>query len=141
MSRTRSTVPAAATALYAIASVEAAVKATIRQVTSPGVRDVMWSAWTEALALADSPDRMPWERDTKATVITQEAAHLAMVRMLEAVADIESRCRIRNLLALECEFIETESTEGGRAADVLLLGGRVAGALAGLPAASPASRR
>jgi hypothetical protein len=99
----------------------------------------MWSAWTEALAAAqaDSPDRMPWDRDTKATVITQEAAHLAMVRMLEVVADIESRCRIRNLLALECEFIETESTESGRAADVLLLGVCPAGALAGLPAASP----
>jgi hypothetical protein len=73
----------------------------------------MWSAWQDALAVAaaDSPDRMAWEKAAEATVITQEAAHLAMVRMLEAVADIESRFRIRNLLALECEFIETESTE------------------------------
>ena len=84
---------------------------------------------------------MAWEKAAEATVITQEAAHLAMVRMLEAVADIESRCRIRNLLAMECEFIETESTEGGRGADVLLLGGRPVGALAGLSDASPASRR
>jgi hypothetical protein len=61
MSRTaRSTAPAAV--MYRIESVEAAVKATIRQVASPAVRDAMWSAWTEALAIAaaDPPDRMPW---------------------------------------------------------------------------------
>ena len=114
MSRTaRSTAPSAVT--YRIEAVESAVKATIRQVTSPGVRDVMWSAWTEALAVVDSPDRMPWEKASDVTVITTEAAHLAMVRMLEAITDIESRRRIRDILALELEFTEPEEgTEGIR---------------------------
>lgn len=113
MSRTaRNTAPAAVT--YRIESVEAAVKATIRQVTCPAVRDAMWSAWQEALAAAtaDSPDRLPWEKASDAVVITQESAHQAMVRMLEAITDIGSRRGIRDLLALESEFIDTESGEG-----------------------------
>jgi hypothetical protein len=111
-----SSTTATASPLYRIESVESAVKATIRQVTQPAVRDAMWSAWQSALAdaAADSPDRMPWEREVKADVITQQSAHLAMVKVLEAITDIESRCRIRDLLALECEFIEIEGTEGIR---------------------------
>ena len=109
MTRTRT---APATVTYRIEAVESAVKATIRQVASPQVRDVMWSAWTEALAVAaaDSPDRMPWEKASDAAV-TQDAAHQAMVRTLEAVTDIGSRRSIRDLLALECEFIGTEGTD------------------------------
>jgi hypothetical protein len=112
MSRTaRSTAPAAV--MYRIESVEAAVKATIRQVASPAVRDAMWSAWTEALAIAaaDSPDRMPWEKAAEATVITTDAAHLAVVRMLESIADIESRRQVRDVLALEVDYIDTEAGE------------------------------
>jgi FixJ family two-component response regulator len=36
--------------LYRIESVEDVIKATIRQVTSPAVRDHMWQAWQEALS-------------------------------------------------------------------------------------------
>jgi hypothetical protein len=102
--------------LYRIESVESAVKATIRQVASPAVRDAMWSAWQDALAdaTADSPDVMPWEKATVATVITQESAHGAMVRVLESITDIEARHRIRDLLALQLEFTEPEGTEGIR---------------------------
>ena len=112
MSRTaRST--ATAPPLYRIESVEAAVRATILQVAQPAVRDAMWSAWQDARATAAaSPDRMPWERDTRAAVITQESAHLAMVRMPENITDIGSRRSIRDVLALECEFIDTEADEG-----------------------------
>lgn len=96
--------------LYRVESVESAVKATIRQVASPTVRDVMWSAWQDALAdaVADSSDCMPWERERAATVITEDAADRAMVRMLEAITDTGYRRSIRDLLALECEF-----THGG----------------------------
>ena len=98
--------------LYRVESVESAVKATIRQVASPTVRDVMWSAWQDALAdaVADSSDRMPWERERAATVITEDAADRAMVRMLEAITDTGYRRSIRDLLALECEFTPTEDT-------------------------------
>jgi hypothetical protein len=94
---------ATASPLYRIECVESAVKATIRQAGRPQVRDVMWSAWQSALAdaAADSPDRMPWERESQATVITTDAAHRAMVRVLEAITDIESRHRIRDIMALE----------------------------------------
>jgi hypothetical protein len=112
MARTRSNVPAEVS--YRIEAVETAVKATIRQVTSPGVRDAMWSAWQDALAVeidADSPGRMPWERESVATVITEESAHRAMVRMLEAITDIDSRRSIRDVLALEVEFTPTEDTD------------------------------
>jgi hypothetical protein len=110
------TSPAAtASPLYRIESVESAVKATIRQVTSPAVRDVMWSAWQQAIAdaAADSPDRMPWERESQATVITEDAALRAMVLVLESIADIGSRHRIRDVLALELEFTEAENTASG----------------------------
>jgi hypothetical protein len=85
--------------LYRIESVEDVIKATIRQVTSPAVRDHMWQAWQKALAAAtaDSPDRMPWERETKADVITTDAAHRAMVTVLEAIADIHLRHRARDV--------------------------------------------
>jgi hypothetical protein len=105
MSRSaRSTAPAPVT--YRIEAVESAVKATIRQVTQPQVRDVMWDTWKAAISqpAADSPGRMPWDRDSAVAVITTDAAHRAMVRMLEAIADIESRCQIRDVLALEVEF-------------------------------------
>jgi hypothetical protein len=101
---------------YRAGNIEEAVKATIRQVTQPGVRQVMWDAWQAAIeaATADSSEAMPWEpaRTQAATVITQESAHRAMVRMLEAVDDISLRHRIRDLLALEAEFIEAEGAEG-----------------------------
>ena len=104
--------------LFRIKTVESAVKATVRQVTSPAVRDVMWKAWTEAIAAAsaDSPEvAMPWEKATEVTVITEQAAHLALVRTLEAVTNADLRCRIRDILALELEFTEPEEgTEGIR---------------------------
>jgi hypothetical protein len=105
-----------ATPVYRIEAVETAVRATIRQVTSPAVRQVMWEAWQSAIAsaAADSPDVMPWEKATETTVITEHAADRAMVKVLEAITDIEFRHRVRDILALECEFIEAEGDEGIR---------------------------
>lgn len=55
------------------------------------------------------------DREVKADVITEASAHRAMVHMLEAVTDdIGLRCRIRDILALEAEFIEAERAEGTR---------------------------
>jgi hypothetical protein len=106
--------PAAVT--YRIENIEAAVKSTIRQVTQPGVRQALWEAWTREIeaASADSPEVMPWEKLGKAVTITEESAHRAMVRMLEAVDDVSLRRSIRDILALEAEFIEAEGTEGIR---------------------------
>lgn len=97
-------------------SIEFAVKATIRQVTQPQVRQALWDAWQEAIAAAsaDSPEAaMPWEKATAVTAITEQAAHLALVRTLEAVTNAVLRCRIRDILALECEFTEPEEGAEG----------------------------
>jgi hypothetical protein len=101
---------------YRIESAESAVKATIRQVVQPAVREAMWSAWQAAIEVAtsDSPDVMPWETAKQASTITGDAAHRAMVRVLEAIGDIDLRHRIRDLLALEAEFIEPEDDGGIR---------------------------
>jgi hypothetical protein len=105
--------------LYRIEAVEEAVKATIRQVTSPAVRQAMWDAWTEAAdqTSAGQPGVMPWEsaRPKAATVITEHQAHAAMVKVLESITDSTSlQRRIRDILALEAEFIEPEGAEGIR---------------------------
>jgi hypothetical protein len=104
--------PATATdTFYRIESIKAAVQATIRAVTSPAVREVMWSAYQAAIeqAAADSADDvMPWEKASETTIITEQAAERAMVTVLEAITDISYRHQVRDLLAMELEFAEPE---------------------------------
>lgn len=84
--------------LLPVAALESAVKATIRQVRSPSLREAMWDAYTKAIAAAgtESPGHMPWEDRATAKVVTVTAARDVCVAVLEAIPELAERNRVKD---------------------------------------------